>query len=268
MIKKIIQYPTVESLEFGGTVRHFDETLFEVIQDLKDTIQANELKALAAFQIGSPLAVILIQQNENDFLEIINPVIVKREGSINPTETTAYFPGLSAITKRHKKITLMYEDREGKQQFLDAEGDLAILIQRKTDYLLGGNFTLRMSKEEKVLFDAKLENNTNDIRPESCAMTLQSDKLLLTIKYALILGILGLGLSFFVSDEIVETIKIVEKYLMIFLLLLIGIYVFYAHYEGKKYTSCNSCQISNIMGTALIKTIHVTLLFTAGYFIL
>ena len=133
MIKTIIQYPTVMSLEFGAPVRHFDDTLLEIIQDLKETILDNDLNALAAFQIGSPLAVILIKQDNGQFLEIINPVIVKREGSITPTESTAYFPGLTAKTKRYEKITLMYEDKEGKQQFLSAEGDLAIMIQRKTD---------------------------------------------------------------------------------------------------------------------------------------
>ena len=81
MIKEIIQYPTVMSLEFGGPVRHFDDTLLELIQDLKDTIEANNLDALAAFQIGSPLAVMVIKQNE-EFLEIMNPVMIKREGTI------------------------------------------------------------------------------------------------------------------------------------------------------------------------------------------
>jgi len=41
MIQKMTQYPTVMSLEFGGPVRHFDNTLLEIIQDLKDTIEAN-----------------------------------------------------------------------------------------------------------------------------------------------------------------------------------------------------------------------------------
>ena len=103
MIKEIIQYPTVMSLEFGGNVRHFDNTLLELIQDLKDTIVANNLNALAAFQIGSPLAVIVIKQDDGQFLEIINPVIIKREGAITPIETTSYFPGLSGKTKRYEK---------------------------------------------------------------------------------------------------------------------------------------------------------------------
>lgn len=268
MIKKIIQYPTAMSLEFGGSVRHFDDTLFELIQDLKDTIDANRLNALAAFQIGSPLPVIVIKQDNDQFLEIINPVIIKREGSVTPLETTAYFPGLNGRTKRYQKIKLMYEDREGNQQFLTAEDELAITIQRKTDYLLGANFRIRMNEEEKKLFDNKLEFGTDNIDHNDCPTLFIRDKILQVIKYLLIAGILGLLLSFLVSLEIEKTIKIIENTLMLTILLLMVIYFFYAQYEGKKYKHCTSCQIGNIIGTVSIFAFKLLLLFIANYFIL
>lgn len=267
MIKKIIQYPTVMSLEFGGNVRHFDESLLEIIQDLKDTINANDLNALAAFQIGSPLAVIVVKQYDQ-FLEIINPVIIKREGSVSPVESTAYFPGLSAKTKRYEKIKLMYEDREGKQQFLSAEGDLSFTIQRKTDYLLGANFRIRMTEEEKELFDSKLEFGTDDIDHNNCPTVFKRDRILQLIKYGLIAGVLGLLISFFVDSEIALTLKTVENSLMLTLLLLMIIYFFYAQYEGKKYKHCTSCQIGNIIGTLSIVSVKLFLLFLANYFLL
>lgn len=267
MIKKIIQYPRVMSLEFGGNVRHFDDTLFEIIQDIKDTIIENNLDALAAFQIGSPLAVILIKQNDQ-FLEIINPVIIKREGSVTPVESTAYFPGLSAHTKRYEKIKLMYEDREGQQQFLSAEGDLAITIQRKSDYLLGANFRIRMTEEEKKLFDNKLEFGTDEIDHNDCPTVFKRDKILHLIKYGFIVGVLGLLLSFFVDTAMAHTLKIIENTLMLSLLGLTIIYFFYAHYEGKQYKHCTSCQIGNIIGTIAIICVKLLLLFLANYFIL
>lgn len=268
MIKEITQYPTVMSLEFGGNVRHFDNTLLEIIQDLKDTLVANNLNALAAFQIESPLAVIVIKQEDDRFLEIINPVILKREGIVTPIETTAYFPGLSGKTKRYEKIKLMYEDREGKQQFLTAEGDLAITIQRKADYLLGANFRIRMNEEEKKLFDSKLEFGTDDIDHNDCPTVLKRDRILHLIKYGLIAGVLGLLISFFVSSEIEHIIKIAENTLMLTILLLMIIYFFYAQYEGKKYKHCTSCQIGNIVGTIVLFSSKLLLLFAANYFIL
>jgi peptide deformylase len=268
MIKEIIQYPTVMSLEFGGNVRHFDESLFELIQDLKDTIISNDLNALAAFQIGSPLAVIVIKQDDDQFLEIINPVIIKREGSVTPVETTAYFPGLSGKTKRYEKIKLMYEDRKGEQQFLTAEGDLAITIQRKADYLLGGNFRIRMNEAEKKRFDSKLEFGTDDIDHNDCPTVFKRDRILHLIKYGFIAGILGLLFSFFVDFQTIYKLKIAENTLMVTLLLLMVVYFFYARYEGKKYKHCTSCQIGNIIGTLFILVVKLFLLFLANYFIL
>jgi len=268
MIKEIITYPTVESLEFGGVVRHFDDTLLETIQDLKDTIVANDIEALSAFQIGSHLAVFVIRQDNGDFLEIINPVIITREGNITPTETTAYFPGLSATTKRYEKIKITYEDATGKQQFLEAEGKLAIQIQRKSDYLLGANFRIRMSKEEQQLFDAKLEYGTDAFNNNDCPTTFKRDSILRAIKYGLYVGILGIILSFFLSETTVATIKTYENYLSVALLAMLVIYFFYAQYEGKKYTNCSSCQLGNIVGTAVIQGSKILLLFLASYFLL
>jgi len=268
MIKDIITYPTVESLEFGAAVRHFDNTLLETIQDLKDTIVANDIEALSAFQIGSPLAVFVILKDDGEFLEIINPVIITREGNITPTETTAYFPGLSATTKRYEKIKITYEDATGKQQFLEAEGKLAIQIQRKSDYLLGANFRIRMSKEEQQLFDAKLEYGTDAFNNNDCPTTFKRDSILRVIKYGLYVGILGIILSFFLSETTTTTIKTYENYLSVALLGMLIIYFFYAQYEGKKYTNCSSCQLGNIVGTALIQGSKILLLFLASYFLL
>jgi len=268
MIKEIIQYPTVESLEFGGTVRHFDETLLETIQDLKDTIIENQLEALSAFQIGSPLAVFVVKQNNGEFLEIINPIIITREGVVTPIETTAYFPGLSAKTKRYEKIKLTYEDRTGKQQFLTAQGNLSILIQRKSDYLLGSNFRIRLDKEEQKLFDAKLEYGTDAFKNNDCPTTFKRDSILAMIRYGIYLGIIGILISFFLSAEGVATLKIYENYLAALLVSFIVVYFFYAQYEGKQYTNCSSCQLGNITGTALIQSTKVLLLFLANYFIL
>ena len=101
MIKEITTYPTTPSLEFAADVRHFNESLFKLIQDLKDTIDANNINALTAYQIGSPLKVIVIKDSDT-YIELINPIIIKREGTVNPIERTAYFPNLSAKTSRYK----------------------------------------------------------------------------------------------------------------------------------------------------------------------
>jgi len=269
MIKEIIQYPTVPSQAFDGVVRHYDEALYTLLQDIQDTIIENNLEGLAGYQIGSPYAVIIVKDEEGHFLEIVNPIIITKEGSISPIESTAYYPNLTAKTKRYEKIKLMYEDREGKQHFLTAVGNLAILIQRKTDYLLGSDFRVRMNEDEKRLFDAKLDSNSNHITQESCPTTEPKTikNILSVITLSLILGAIGTLMGFFVSDNFATTLSIIENYLILFVLLCIVIYVFVAKYEGKKYSHCTSCQIGNILGTAFIQSIRLGLLAVANYFI-
>ena len=264
MIQQITTYPTQTEFGFGGTVRHFDETLTQLLTDLKDTIEANNLEGLAAFQIGSPLTVMVIKK-DNAFIEIMNPTIFTKEGKITPIESTAYFPNLTASTQRASKIKLMYEDTEGKQQFLTAEDELAILIQRKMDYLMGSTFLARLSPEEKILFEQKLSSNSNELTLESCPTGLKSDKILNTIKYGVIAGLIGLSATLFLDNT--SLLKTMEYYWIGILFLITVGYFFYAQYEGKKYNACTSCQIGNIAAMTLIKTIHVSGLFLLVYWL-
>lgn len=267
MVRDITRYPVTPSLEFGANVRFYDEKLHILIEDLKDTMEANSLDALAAFQVESPLCVIVVKKENGDFLELVNPKVLTRSGTVNPIETTAYFPGLSAKTIRYEKIKVMYEDRDGKQQFLDADGDLSVTIQRKIDYIYGSNFRVRLDKEEKKLFDSKLEFGTDAITKNDCPTVFKRDVIIKVFKILLVVGVLAILASFFLSDESLVTLSTFQNYNLLTMLGLIIIYFFYAQYEGKQYKHCTSCQIGNIIGTSITLIIKLTALFLANYFI-
>jgi len=265
LIKKIITYPETPSLEFGANVRFFDDTLLELIQDLKDTIEANNLNALAAFQIGSPYNVIVIKDGDK-YIELINARVLKREGSIESVETTAYFPGLSAKTKRYEKIKVMYEDTKGNQQFLEADGELSIIIQRKLDYSFGSNFRIRLDDAERKLFDSKLEFGTDAITDNGCPTVFKRDRILHTFKYMFVAALVGVGVSFFLSAENLAVLKMVENYAMLIMFVLLVVYFFYAQYEGRQYKNCSSCQVGNIIGVTAISFAKLLVLFGLNYF--
>jgi len=265
MVKEITTYPTTPSLEFGANVRHFDASLFELIQDLKDTMEANNLNALAAFQIESPYNVIVIKDNDK-YLELINARVLTREGTVEPIERTAYFPTLSAKTLRYKKIKVMYEDREGKQQFLEADDDLSVTIQRKLDYAFGSNFRVRLDEDERKVFDAKLEFGTDAITQNDCPTVFKRDRILQILKILFIASIVGFIGTFFTDGENLEMLNSVENYLLLSMLGFIIIYFFYAQYEGKQYKHCTSCQIGNIIGTSFIELIKLSIISILYYF--
>ncbi len=267
MIQNITKYPETPSIEFGANIRNFDDTLLSLIEDIKDTMEANELQALSAFQIGSPYSVIVVKK-DNEFIELINTRIIKRDGTVEPIEKTAYFPNLSAKTKRYEKIKLMYEDRDGKQQFMDADGELSITIQRKLDYNYGSNFRVRLSEAERKLFDAKLEFGTDAITQNDCPTVFKRDRILQLFKILFITGLVGIFIGLFASEATSITISTIEGYILLAMSSLIVIYFFYAQYEGKQYKHCTSCQIGNIIGTTIILLIKLLVLLFGVYLII
>lgn len=267
MVREIVTYPTPPSVEYGTDVRVFNDDIASIIKDLKDTIEANSLEALAAFQISAMYNIIVVKKEDGTFLELINPRIISSSGKVTSVEKTAYFPGLSAKLERHENISIVYEDKDLKQKVLKASGDEAILLQRKIDYTFGSSFINKLSKDEKKLFEKKLEFGSDIAISESCPTTFKRDYILKSINLIMI-GMVILFLSSFLldSDESLSSMWDYQLYLSYLTLGLSVIYFFYAQYEGKQFTSCTSCQIGNIIGTTVIILIKLTLLMLLSYF--
>lgn len=269
MIKEIITYPTPPSVEFSVDVRVFNENIVSLLEDLIDTIEANELDGLSAFQIGSYYNIAVVKNEDGSYLELLNPRIISTDGKITTREKTAYFPGLSAEVTRYDKISLIYQDRDGNNLSLKTEGEKSVLIQRKIDYTFGATFLQKLSEDEKTRFETKLEHGSDVSVPESCPTTFKRDKILKVINVGMILMVVALIASFFISEK--ETLQAVwdyQLYTAYSLLALNVIYFFYAQYEGKLYTSCSSCQLGNIIGTAAISIIKLSLIMISSYFLI
>ncbi|WP_373000262.1 peptide deformylase [Sulfurimonas sp.] len=275
MVRDIITYPTPPSVEYGTDVRVFNEEIISIIQDLKDTIEANSLDALAAFQIAEMYNIIIIKKGEMSFvsdddgyLELINPRIIRSSDKITTVEKTAYFPGLSATVQRHNNISIVYEDRNFQQHSLKATGAEAVLLQRKIDYTFGSSFINKLSKDEKKLFEKKLEFGSDIAISESCPTTFKRDYILKAINIIMIAMALLIVASLFISTQnSLESMWSYQLYASYGVLGLSLIYFFYAQYEGKQFTSCTSCQIGNIIGTTVITLIKLTLIMVISYFL-
>jgi len=266
LIKQIITYPTPPSVDFSAPVRKVDETVSSIIQDLKDTVTANSLEALAAFQIGSSYNIVVIKKDDESFLVLLNPNIVMMNGQIRTKESTAYFPGLTAEVNRYEKVSVVYEDEEMKSQVLKAEGEFGILLQRKVDYTFGSSFINKLDPGEKAVFQKKLEFGSDVAQIETCPTTYKRDYIVKLINVLMIVMVLVLGASFFTPESI--DMWTYQIYLGGSVLLLNIIYFFYAQYEGREYISCSGCQIGNIIGTAVISLIKTSVIMVASYFLI
>ena len=261
MVKEIIKYPTPPSVEYATDVRVFSENIFQLIEDMKETIEANALEGLAAFQIGSYYNVVVVKNEDGSFLELLNPRLIRAEGKQTTREKTAYFGELSAEVTRYETISIVYQDRYGKDHSLRASGARSVLLQRKLDYTFGATFLQKLSKKEKKRFEAQLEQGANLAISELCPITFLRDKVLKVANLLLLGMLLLLFASFFVETGLF----IYQSYIAVCVALLTIFYFFYGQYEGKKYSACTSCQIGNILGSAAIVLVKLGLITMFSY---
>ncbi len=267
MIRDILRYPTPLSANYSTDVRRFDDDLFQLIEDLKDTVEANGLEGLAAFQIGNQYNVVVIKQDDGSFLELINPRIIRHSDRTKEEESTAYFPGLSAEVPRYNNISIVYQDRNGENKTLSASGKLARVIQRKIDYTFGSNFLSKLSKEEKKLFEQKLDAKIDmSVIGSACPTTFVRDKFMFVANLIIVAMILNLVASFFVSSPTKEMLWSYQLYASFGVVGFDILYFFYGLYEGKKYKQCTSCQVGNFIGTVAISFVKLTVIMLLSYY--
>ncbi len=264
MIKDILIYPDKKINIIAPDLRSFDDELKSVIKDLKDTIEANNLQALAAGQIGTPIAVIVVKQDDGSYLEIVNPRIIKKEGFVSSTESTPYFPDKEYTVKRFKKIKLIYQDPKGEQHSLSADGDFAILLQRKIDYVFGGTLTSRLDLKtrQKVEYDLESEGFGG-----ACPTVFKRDyvmSMLQKVLFFIFLTIFAPLLSF--ERGTLDSMMTFDKYATGVAIVLLIAYFYVAYGESKKYGRCSSCQMGNIVSNTLLYSALTAIISTAAYF--
>ena len=271
MVQPLVIYPD-ERVNISCTdVRTFNETLENVLEDMIDTMREHNLEALSAIQIAYPYNIVVIK-NGDSYDEYINPRILTSSGTFDSTETTLYYPDVEVTIPRHENIKLIYENRKGEAQHADIKDKkLSATLQRKIDYLFGGNFLDKVDKKtrDNILQALAKENPISVTMNDVCPTFSKKDYLVsFTDKLLFIMGISLFIPLFNVSKETISTLYSIDKFLFPSIIALMVGFFFYAQYEAKKYRQCSSCQIGNNIGV-IVKRVTLATLFAVGsYFIL
>ena len=117
-------------------VENFDNNLWTLLNDMKDTVKKEQGAGLAAPQIGVLRRVVVVDVEEGYF-EFINPVIVSQKGEQTGWEGCLSVRGKSGIVSRPMKVKLAYQDRFGEKYLLQAKGFFARAICHELDHLDG-----------------------------------------------------------------------------------------------------------------------------------
>jgi peptide deformylase len=270
MVQKLLIYPD-ERINIACTdVRSFNQTLWDVIEDIKDTMVEHDLDALAAIQIAYPYNIILIKEKDGSYSEYINPRIIGSYGAFQSEETTAYYPEVTQTIPRAQSIKVVYEDRHGKPQHIDIEDEAyAATFQRKVDYLFGGTFLDKVSKEHRERVLDALANEGLIPEVEVCPTFSRKDYFVsITDKLLFVMGLTLLAPLFSLSKDTISALYTLDKFLLPIIFILMISFFFYAQYEAKKYSQCSSCQIGNNIGVIIKRTVVGIALSIGAFFIL
>jgi len=139
----------------------FDDKLWVLLDDMKDTMDQFGGVGLAAPQVGILRRVILIE-NDDIRYEFVNPVITSVRGKQREVEGCLSSPGEWGYVSRPDRIKLKAYNRYGKEFCTDADGVFAIAICHEIDHLNGILFTDiadEMVEDEEELEKAKRARN-------------------------------------------------------------------------------------------------------------
>jgi peptide deformylase len=134
-IRKVLTKEEDILKKISRPVTDFNEKLFLLLEDMRDTLTDHEGAGLAAVQIGI-LRRVLIIEIENLY-EIINPQLLSCEGEQTGLEGCLSIPGIKATVTRPEKVTVKYQDRTGKEVIQTFEGFEARAICHELDHLEG-----------------------------------------------------------------------------------------------------------------------------------
>lgn len=125
----------------------FDEALGSLLDDMRETMIQAEGVGLAAPQIGVGKQIAIVDTGEeygDEYIELINPVIVQASGSETDVEGCLSFPGLYGKVPRYRRVVVKAMDRYGQAFSISAEGFLARALQHEIDHLQGILFTTKV----------------------------------------------------------------------------------------------------------------------------
>ena len=169
MILDVLTYPNKKLYQRSIEVVKFDAALGELLDNMYETMIAQNGIGLSAIQVGRPVRALIINlaneekiQDKKDLIEIINPQILKKEGEVVYQEGCLSVPGFYEDVTRAEFITVQFQDRAGNTQQMDASELLAVCIQHEMDHLDGHLFIERIGYNKRKKFDKEFKKSLKE----------------------------------------------------------------------------------------------------------
>ena len=154
-IRKVVTVEDPILRKTSRPVERFNDKLWQLLDDMKDTLDLAQGAGLAAVQVGVLRRVVIVDIDDGKgLMELINPEIVeKSEELIEAEEGCLSLPGQWGVVKRPATVVVKAQNRDGKWCMYKGEGLRARCFCHELDHLDGHvftDFTEKMLTEDDI----------------------------------------------------------------------------------------------------------------------
>ena len=130
-------------------VEEITPRVLTLLDDMTETMRAADGVGLAAPQVGILRRIVVIEVEEGNVLELINPKIIATAGEQVGAEGCLSVPGRRGVVKRPKHVTVRAMNRHGDVVDISGSDLLARAFCHELDHLDGKLYTDRAERMEE-----------------------------------------------------------------------------------------------------------------------
>ncbi|MEC5321238.1 peptide deformylase [Brenneria populi subsp. brevivirga] len=158
-VLQVLHFPDERLRITAKPVKEVNADIQRIVDDMFDTMYAEEGIGLAATQVDIHQRIIVIDVSESrdQRLVLINPELLEKDGDTGIEEGCLSIPETRALVPRAERVKVRALDREGNAFELETDGLLAICIQHEMDHLVGKLFIDYLSPLKRQRIRQKLE---------------------------------------------------------------------------------------------------------------
>ncbi len=155
----ICKYPDPCLKKTSVPVESVTEEIHRLLENMTETMYANDGIGLAAPQVGKNLRLIVLDlkrgDTEGQLFKLINPRIVEKQGTIKWEEGCLSLPDLMVDVDRFETVTVEAIGPDGQPVTIEADDLLSICLQHEIDHLDGILLVDRLSSLRRAYYCKK-----------------------------------------------------------------------------------------------------------------
>ena len=146
-IRKVVKYGEPSLREPSKEVHKVSQKIKVLVDDLLDTMYAQNGVGLAAPQVGILKRICVVDVTYEDPIALINPRIIEKSGEQTGSEGCLSYPGKCGDVTRANYVKVEYFDENMEKQVVEGTELLARALQHEIDHLDGHLYTEKVIGE-------------------------------------------------------------------------------------------------------------------------